>query len=384
MRITRVQAWNWRNFKTIDVPVEHRLFVVGPNAAGKSNLLDIFRFLADVARPDGGLASALEHRGGLPLVKSLFARNNNHGELTIEVALKDDEDHWTYRLSIKQERAGRHRVVVAAEVVTKNGVNLLNRPDDLDLDDPARLTQTHLEQIAANQKFRPIADYFAKVHYFHPVPQVIRNPTGGPFSDEKFYGGNLIAEMNKTTPRYQQAWLRRLQGALAQAVPGFESLDVVVDSSGRPHLKAGYRNWRANPALQSEQELSDGTLRLIGLLWTIVSMPSSGGILLLEEPELSLNSAIVRSLAPMFAVARRSKQVQIVLSSHSPELLDDEGVDAAEVLVLRVTKEGTIATLLSEIDDVADELAAGLPKSELVNGLIAPDHLDQLMAAMRS
>jgi predicted ATPase len=51
MRITHVSASNWRNFKTLDFPLENRLFVVGPNAAGKSNLLDIFRFVGDIARP---------------------------------------------------------------------------------------------------------------------------------------------------------------------------------------------------------------------------------------------------------------------------------------------------------------------------------------------
>lgn len=104
MRISRIHASNWRNFKTVDVPVRNRLFVVGPNAAGKSNLLDLFRFLGDVSRSGGGLAFAIETRGGLGKVRSLFARNHQKGRLIIEVDLDDGVDRWSYRLVVKGEK----------------------------------------------------------------------------------------------------------------------------------------------------------------------------------------------------------------------------------------------------------------------------------------
>ena len=54
MRITHLAASNWRNFKNVEFDVGERLFVVGPNAAGKSNLLDVFRFLADIVGQGAG------------------------------------------------------------------------------------------------------------------------------------------------------------------------------------------------------------------------------------------------------------------------------------------------------------------------------------------
>ncbi|MBF2753804.1 MAG: AAA family ATPase, partial [Gammaproteobacteria bacterium AqS3] len=54
MYISRVQLKNWRNFVEVDVPLCPRQFLVGPNASGKSNFLDVFRFLHDIANPDGG------------------------------------------------------------------------------------------------------------------------------------------------------------------------------------------------------------------------------------------------------------------------------------------------------------------------------------------
>lgn len=180
MQITHVTAHNWRNFKNLDVAVADRLLIVGPNAAGKSNLLDLFRFLGDISRKGGGLAAALESRGGLSRARCLFARNNHKGELAIMVDLRDGEDEWRYELAIKGKKGGHNHPIVVREIVTRNGRELLSRPDANDDRDPDQLTQTHLEQISANQEFRPIAEYFAKVNYFHLVPQMIRYPqTGG-------------------------------------------------------------------------------------------------------------------------------------------------------------------------------------------------------------
>lgn len=382
MQITHVTAHNWRNFKNLDVAVADRLLIVGPNAAGKSNLLDLFRFLGDISRPGGGLAAALEARGGLSRARCLFARNNHKGELAIMVDLRDGEDEWRYELAIKGKKGGHNHPIVVREIVTRNGSELLSRPDANDDRDPDQLTQTHLEQISANQEFRPIAEYFAKVNYFHLVPQMIRYPQAGGVSPRAF-GSSMIADMNATPVRTRQAWFRRIERALQSAVPGFETLRLEVDKAGQPHLIAGYRNWRRNPSEQNETDFSDGTLRLIGLLWTIISSPANGGVLLLEEPELSLNAAVVQKLASLLAMAQRGTSMQVILSTHSPELLDDEGIRPGEVLVLQVTSDATVANQLSEIAEVEAQISADLPLSDVVAELINPGDLTGLIKAAR-
>lgn len=382
MQITHVTAHNWRNFKNLDVAVADRLLIVGPNAAGKSNLLDLFRFLGDISRKGGGLAAALEARGGLSRVRCLFSRNNHKGELAIMVDLRDGEDEWRYELAIKGKKGGHNHPIVVREIVTRNGSELLSRPDANDDRDPDQLTQTHLEQISANREFRPIAEYFAKVNYFHLVPQIIRYPQAGGASPRAF-GSSMIADMNATPVRTRQAWFRRIERALQSAVPGFETLRLEVDKAGQPHLIAGYRNWRRNPSEQNETDFSDGTLRLIGLLWIIISSPANGGVLLLEEPELSLNAAVVQKLASLLAMAQRGTSMQVILSTHSPELLDDEGIRPGEVLVLQVTSDATVANQLSEIAEVEAQISADLPLSEVVAELINPGDLTGLIKAAR-
>ena len=59
MRLTHVTIKNWRNFKQADFDLQDRMLVIGPNASGKSNLLDALRFLGQIASAGGGFQNAV-------------------------------------------------------------------------------------------------------------------------------------------------------------------------------------------------------------------------------------------------------------------------------------------------------------------------------------
>lgn len=379
MRIILLTLRNWRTFKNLDVPVGQRMVVIGPNASGKSNLLDSIRFLRDLAAPGGGLQDAVRSRGGLSRLRCLFARNNHHGWVGITVVIGDGPgEEWTYSISFRSERHGLHRAVVAQELVKRGDETLLSRPDADDEADPERLTQTALEQISANRDFRTIADFFAETRYLHLVPQVIRDATrSGDVVDDPF-GGDFIARMNRVAPKTRDAWLRQVTAALQIAVPQFSSLEVTVDAAGRPHLESRYTNWRTTGARQDERDLSDGTLRLIGLLWSLVEVGRKGAPVLLEEPELSLHPAVIRMLPSVLARAQRSSAAQIIITTHSPELLDDDGIRADEVLLLNPTADGTEGLVLSTDPQAVEMLESGLTVAEVALPRTEPPNVEAL------
>lgn len=72
MLIRSLQLKNWRNFRGASVEFSPRTFIVGPNASGKSNLLDALRFLRDIAAEDGGLQRSVKKRGGFGSIRTLF------------------------------------------------------------------------------------------------------------------------------------------------------------------------------------------------------------------------------------------------------------------------------------------------------------------------
>ena len=85
MRISSLTLENWKNFKHAAIPLQRRAFIVGPNASGKSNLLDALRFLRDIADPEGGFQRAVKTRGGVSQIRCLHARKQPH--VAIEVAM---------------------------------------------------------------------------------------------------------------------------------------------------------------------------------------------------------------------------------------------------------------------------------------------------------
>ncbi len=380
MIITHLIAKNWRNFRKLDVELRERQFVVGPNASGKSNFLDLFRFLRDIAKPEGGgLQKALKDRGGVPKVRSLAARKDP--EISIEIAIAESaggSPSWRYGLGIRQESGGLRLPYVSYEKVWRGEQMVLDRPNDDDTNDPDRLTQTFLEQIGANQEFREVAKYLQSTTYLHLVPQLLRyaDLIQARVVEDDPFGQGFLERIAKTTEKTRKARLRKIEDALKVAVPQLQHLQFVKDvNSGRPHLQALYSHWRPNAGWQQEDQFSDGTLRLIGLLWALLEGES---LLLLEEPELSLNSGIVVQLAPLISRLQRPRKRQVIISTHSDALLTDPGIDGREVLLLSPDSEGTSVTVASDTKEIRALLESGFTVGEAVLPRTKPNGIAQL------
>lgn len=378
MFISHIILKNWRNFLSVDVELGDRVFIVGPNACGKSNFLDVFRFLGDIAKPGGGLQTAVKERGGVSKIRCLSARQNP--KIEIEVHLSDYSSHqpiWKYAIGITQQTRGYRQPILAYERVWKGNEIIVNRPDIEDEKDELRRTQTHLEQISANANFREIAKFFESVLYLHLVPQLLRYPevfSGLGISEDPF-GRSFLERITKTPEKTRKSRLTKIENALRFAVPQLKHLTHIKDEMGVPHLEAVYEHWRPQAGKQREDQFSDGTLRLIGLLWSLLE---SDSLLLLEEPELSLNAAIVKKLPSLMYRIQRQKKRQIILTTHSADLLEDKGIGGEEILLLTPSLEGTKVTTASSIDNVRDLLEGGLSIAEAVLPLTKPSEINQL------
>lgn len=379
MLISKLKLQNWRNFKRIEVELRERVFVIGPNASGKSNLLDVFRFLRDVAQSKGGgLQRAVASRGGLTKLRCLLARRNP--EVLIEVELSERVDTpaiWRYTLAFRSEGKGKQRVMVSKEQVVdlRTGKVLLNRPDNKDSVDLERLTETSLEQVNANQAFREIAQFFGPLTYLHMVPQLLKYAELGTSStlEGDPFGQSFLQRIAKAPERTRSTRLVKIEAALRACVPNMRQLRFTRDEvTGAPHLEALYEHWRPDAGWQREDQFSDGTLRLLGIMWSLLDGDS---LLLLEEPELSLNESIVRQIpALLWQMQRKAKyRRQVFVTTHSEALLQHSSVDPRDVLRLEPSGEGTHAftataqeiALVAAGYTVAEAMVRKLPTGEI-------------------
>ena len=254
---------------------------------------------------------------------------------------------------------------------------MLDRPDPSDEKDELRLTQTHLEQISANSSFREVSRFFESIRYLHLVPQLLRHPEAyqGPGIPEDPYGRNFLELVAKTPDKTRKSRLRRIETALREAVPQLTKLTDTKDEAGVPHREVLYEHWRPHAGRQREDQFSDGTLRLIGLFWSLLDGDSP---LLLEEPELSLHSGIVKKLPALFARLQRKRNRQLFVSTHSWDLLSEKGIGGEEVLMLTPGPDGTDVRLSSTVDDVRELLDAGLSIADAALPRTTPANLGQL------
>lgn len=378
MYVQKLVVENWKNFQKAEARLRDRLFLIGPNASGKSNFLDIFRFLRDLSVSGGGLRQAVEVRGGVSTIRCLAARQ--YSDIVIDLELRGangDEGVWRYRLKFNQDKSRRPQI--KEEKAEYNGEVVLDRPDDQDEQDPPRLTQTAIEQITANKDFRPIVSFFRSVSYQHLIPQVVRDPQG--FSPRHIandpYGRDFLQRVENTPIKIKDSRLKKILGVLSVAAPQLQELTSKRDELGIPHLIGLFEHWRPQAGKQNEAQFSDGTLRLFGLLWALFE---GDGLLLMEEPELSLHSEVVRHLPTMIERINRNRRIkrQVIISTFSEEMLKDKGIGGEEVLRLQPGQEGTL--LISPASDPEERrlLESGLSVADVVLPKSAPQGVDQL------
>ncbi|MEI6143456.1 MAG: AAA family ATPase [Mariniphaga sp.] len=385
MIISKIKLVNWKNFKNVEVSLTERNFIVGANASGKSNFLDVIRFLRDIVKQAGGLQYAVDQRGGVSKIKCLAGRQVPGVEISVELSDSTPEHKplWRYKLAFIHAGGGflKNQATIMEEVVVDlvNKKTLLHRKANKE-EDKETLKFTFLEQPNANAPFRDIYFFFQETQYLHIVPQLIRDADSYLLAANKedFFGRNLLDRMNKTNKKTRDSYLKRINEVLQVAVPQLQNITLVPDNKGIPHLEATYIHWRAKGAKQQEAQFSDGTLRLIGFMWALLDGQET---ILLEEPELYLHSAIVRQLPEfIYKMQRRKGRVrQVFISTHSYELLSNEGIGGDETIVLMPAKEGTVVQKASEIEDIKRYLDAGITIAESVIPKVAPANIQQIL-----
>ena len=384
MIISKIELFNWKNFHRCEVGVQERCFVVGANAAGKSNFIDALRFLRDVAKQGGGLQTAVRVRGGITKIRCLAAREQSNVKLAIELSESDSRELcWHYELNFKHTGGGirENQVKIVSEKVFSGREQryVLDRSAETLGEDEETLKYTYLEQPNANKDFQVIQQFLQNVEYLNVVPQMVRESASSSYSGDKedYYGRNFLKRLALLNDNTRRSYFRKINEFLKLAVPQLEELSFVKDEIGVPHLEARYVHWRTRGSKQQEMQFSDGTLRLIGFLFALID---SNGVLLLEEPEINLHPGIVAQFPEFIAKIQRVKKGgrQVFITTHSYDILSNEGIAPEEVLLLTNSPEGTEVEVLSNVEKAKNILAAGFSMADVVMPLTKPWSIESM------
>lgn len=375
--IHRVRAKNFKSIAACDVSLGSLTYLVGPNGTGKSNFLDILHFVKDAL--EGSLENALHLRGGLSEVRRRSGGHPTHFAVRLDFRLPDGRDGY-YTFNVGAQRAGGFEVQKeecrigepgqGPSYRVERGVAKSHSEDVFPVSTPDRLA---LVNAAGLPSFRPVYDALVSMGFYNLNPRVIRDlqkPQDGAWL--KPLGENIasvLAYMERYARR-EKALVEEYLGLVVPSVHGvqrvsvghMETIEFRQDTAGSRHP------WRFNA-----NSMSDGTLRAFGILVALFqggegAHPTLVGI---EEPEVALHPAAASVVRD--ALSRASSRCQVIVTSHSPELLDDQSVDVDGLLAVSA-EQG--ATVIAPIDEASREtLRQGLftPGELLVLNQLSPD-----------
>lgn len=419
MKLTHIAITNWRNFAHIEFDLSSRLFVVGPNSSGKTNLLAALRFLSDIARR--GLVAASEDLGG---PERFF--HTGADSASFAVAAEVDAQQTTYVLSLRKVRViddfstGKIRLHpsskgIPEELLKADQPRILRpmveaRPRSSSWEEMARLpvaeppseseeeaeTQFPVmdcafvegekltidgEDVTANQGENRaagissrICQLLAGIRYIHPNPKKMLERAERYNPD---HGTGFFQHAGRFSDQQLDAVVNRIRPIMASVVPEIPNLSYQRMGLGTEVVFYSDTPVRGASGIYSHEQFSEGTLRLLGLLFDLATLPRDTSVVLIEEPETFLQASVVRSLPSLLAEVAMNRDVQMIISTHSPELIDSELVLPSQVLMLRSENGETTGQLLSESNDprIKAVVSAGLPKSQgidAVNGRTIP------------
>lgn len=336
MYISRIKLYNWKNFHDCEVVLSERCFIVGANATGKSNFLDVIRFMRDIVKQGGGLQAAVALRGGLKKIRCLAARQRTEVCIDLDICENGQSSpKWRYSLELSNKGGGIQKPypLVNREIAYNYYTykTVLDRKYSSQEEDSETLKFTHLEQPTANAEFSEIKDVFQTTEYLNVIPQFVREADSVMLSSgmEDYFGRNFMERLSLLNTATRNKYLKIINEVLLTAVPQLENLSFVKDEKGVPHIEAKYNHWRAKGSKQNEKMFSDGTIRLIGFLF---AMLDGSGIILLEEPETNLHTAIIEAIPEFIAKVQRNKKRQVIITTHSYEILSNQGYELTNLL----------------------------------------------------
>lgn len=349
-----------RNYKSIgycDVRLQPLTYLVGVNGSGKSNFLDALHLVRDAL--NGSLDNALNERGGLSEVRRRSSGHPTHFGIRLEFGLGNAQTgYYAFNIGALRDRGYE----VQTEECVIDGVGRgpffhIDRGTLRACSEPnfPAVTSDRLALVAASglAVFRPVFDALASMGFYNLNPKLMRElqkpqegrllkPAGENIASVVGHLERVGSGQMSTIQEYLQTVVPMVHGVERRQVGPMETLEFRQDMAGAKHP------WRF-----LAQNMSDGTLRALGVLVALFQAnrdyaPTLVGI---EEPETALHPAASTALRE--ALSRASSHTQIIVTSHSPDLLDDQSLPPDAFLA--VVSEGG-ETRIAPLDEASRDV----------------------------
>ncbi len=358
--LRRVRIRGYKSIAFCDVTLEPLTILVGRNASGKSNFVDALAFLADAVRYN--VTEAVYRHGG---TSSILCRSVPTREVRFAL------EYLLIERSSRCEIAHDLRFSVAVNG-TLGDVDESIRSTVTDPEGRPKTPVAPTNQFVGNQGYcvckpqaRPsvafggtnpvpmLSEQIAGMRLYNFIPERMRRPQKWP--PETFLesdGANLASVIHTTekTDKNSMDRVRQFLSVIAEPVHvlgaaeygDYKTVRFQVDRGGAPPLEF------------DTSAMSDGTLRALAALVAVyqnVPPYDSPSLVAIEEPETALHPAAMRALVA--ALDEATLRTQILLTTHSADMLDNSTIHPENVRVVQMI-DGQ--TLIGPMDEAGVEI----------------------------
>jgi predicted ATPase len=350
--IRRLTLKRFRSIPSESITLDNPTIFVGRNGSGKSNVVSAFSFLAEaMAAP---LQAVFDKAGGISAVRNRSSGKSYPPNLGVRVdfgRLNGRAGSGFYAFEVRALPNYGFSVVREQCSVGDGGArwwfdrvatgfrsNVNGMKPSLD---PASLS---LPLVGGEAKFAPVLRTLATMRVYAIEPgklSQMQEPDSG--TSLKPDGSNVTSVL-KEIERQSKDDFQRISEILATIVPN--TTRVQVKKHGKNLSLEFTQEWGDKKRLKFEGfSMSDGTLRAIGLLAAVFQRPVPT-LIAVEEPEATIHPGALESVLDLLRHA--SKHMQVVITTHSPELLDAKWITDRHLRIVEWTAGATRIAPVSE------------------------------------
>lgn len=328
--ITHLRAKNYRSLAELDLSFERLTVLVGHNGSGKSNIVDVLRFVQDAMRH--GLDSAIVNRHGMSALRRWSDKGRPFDvEISLDFEITDSRAEsitkGSYGFTLGSERRGEYRVKhevcfvksspsgLNAHYETANGQWVTTPQGTVP---PVEGQTLVLPLLGAVEPYKHLYEFLGGMSFYNIFPNALTEPQkpANPYPLDE-HGVNLASTLREFQ-RANGENLRKLESSIQAVIPDVNGFQV-NQVGGYLVTKLRHEITKESRALFELSQESDGTLRMLGILASLHQDPPRT-LIALEEPELTIHPGALSLLWDEIESA--SDRTQILLTTHSPDLLN--------------------------------------------------------------
>lgn len=356
-RLTRVALRNYRSIPECNVNLGEMTVLVGPNGSGKSNFLDGIQFVRDALRTT--LESALRERGGVNGVRRHSKGHPRNVGFRLDLSLADGA-LARYAFEVTAGPLGTVKVKrELCHVQSSDKIHSFDRRGDefreiVGAAPPAVTSNSlALTTLSGQPPFDSVFDAITNFGFYNVNPDAVRELQDPGPGDLLASDGSNLASVIRNIAGHHPDLFRRIISYLSAVVPGIKSVDAVVlgpkeTLEFKQNVHGDDRPWTFGSSVAS-----DGTVRALTVIVAALQPDSAFGpvsVVAIEEPEIAVHPGAAQRI--MDVLLEASAERQIIITTHSPDLLDHPSLSADWILAVQAD-EGR--TAIGSIDEATKE-----------------------------